>query len=183
MVEQVTFQTLFQFLQTVGILVGVFYYITTIRTNQRNQELTLKSQAHATETRESQLFMQLYQQLNSVESMTTWAEVMNIEVESFEDFMETHDSSVNPESFGKRGHIWWSYNAIGALVANGLIEIRLVGMLLGPMIISQWEKWVEVINGTREREGQGQWGGFEYLYNEMVKLQGQEDWASLFFNI
>lgn len=71
MVEQVTFQTLFQFLQTVGFLVGVFYYITTIRTNQRNQELTLKAQAHATETRESQLFMQLYQQLNSVESMTT----------------------------------------------------------------------------------------------------------------
>jgi hypothetical protein len=32
MVEQVTFQTIFQFLQTVGILVGVFYYIMTIRT-------------------------------------------------------------------------------------------------------------------------------------------------------
>ena len=43
MVEQITFQTLFQFLQTVGILVGVFYYIMTIRANQRNQELTLKA--------------------------------------------------------------------------------------------------------------------------------------------
>ncbi len=36
MVEPVTFQILFQFLQTVGVLVGVFYYIMTIRTNQRN---------------------------------------------------------------------------------------------------------------------------------------------------
>ena len=44
MVEQVTFQILFQFLQTVGILVGVFYYIMTIRTNQRNQEISLKNQ-------------------------------------------------------------------------------------------------------------------------------------------
>ena len=30
MVEQVAFQTVFQFLQTVGILVGVFYYIMTL---------------------------------------------------------------------------------------------------------------------------------------------------------
>jgi hypothetical protein len=64
MVEQITFQTIFQFLQTVGILVGVFYYISTIRTNQRNQEislrnqeLTLKAQEHAAETRQAQLYM------------------------------------------------------------------------------------------------------------------------------
>ena len=55
MVEQVTFQTLFQFLQTVGILVGVYYYISTIRTNQRNQELTRKAQEQALETRQAQL--------------------------------------------------------------------------------------------------------------------------------
>jgi hypothetical protein len=62
MVEQVTFQTLFQFLQTVGILVGVFYYIMTIKANQRNQELTLKAQEQALETRQTQIFMQIYNQ-------------------------------------------------------------------------------------------------------------------------
>jgi len=72
-IEQLTFQTVFQFPKTVGILVSVFYYITTIRANQRNQQLQL-------ETRETQLFMQIYQQLNSAESMATWAEVMNMEV-------------------------------------------------------------------------------------------------------
>ncbi len=62
MVEQITFQTIFQFLKTVGILVGVFYYIMTIRTNQRNQEiaqknqeLTLRAQEQALETRQAQL--------------------------------------------------------------------------------------------------------------------------------
>jgi hypothetical protein len=176
MFEQVNFQIIFQFLQTLGILVGVFYYITTIRANQRNQQLQL-------ETRETQLFMQIYQQLNSVDSMATWAEVMNLEVESFEDFLERYDSSVNPGSFGKRGHLWWSYNAIGAMVANERIDIRLVAMLLGPMIIAQWEKWEGIIRGTRDREeSPGQWAGFEFLYKEMVRVRDQEGWTNLFFN-
>jgi len=38
-----TYQTVFQFLQTVGILVGVFYYVMTIRANQRNQQLQLET--------------------------------------------------------------------------------------------------------------------------------------------
>ena len=57
MVEPVTFQTIFQFLQTVGILVGVYYYITTIRVNQRNQELARNAQEHATETRQLDIYM------------------------------------------------------------------------------------------------------------------------------
>ena len=175
MVEQLTFQTVFQFLQTVGILVGVYYYITTIRSNQRNQELQL-------ETRETQLFMQIYTQLNSAESLATWAEVMNLKVEGLEDFLERYDSTVNPESFGKRGHIWWSYNAIGAMVANERIDSRLVAMLLGPMIIVQWEKWEEIIRSVRDYENNPEsWIGFEYLYNEMVKLRDQEGWSELFF--
>jgi hypothetical protein len=53
MVEQITFQTIFQFLQTVGILVGVFYYIMTLRNSQRTQQQQL-------ETRQAQLFMQIF---------------------------------------------------------------------------------------------------------------------------
>jgi len=69
------------------------------------------------------------------------------------------------------------------MVATGRIDIKLVAMLLGPMIITQWEKWEEIIKGTREREEEpGSWAGFEYLYNEMVKVRDQEDWSSLFFN-
>jgi len=68
MVEQVTFQTIFQFLQTLGILVGVFYYIMTIRTNQRNQEIAQKNQELQLESRNLQLFMQLYQQMSSPEA-------------------------------------------------------------------------------------------------------------------
>jgi hypothetical protein len=63
----------------------------------------------------------------------------------------------------------WSYNAIGAMVANERIDIRLVAMLLGPMITAQWEKWEAIIRGTRDSEkNPGSWAGFEFLYNQMV---------------
>jgi len=173
---EITLPIILQILQTAGILVGIVYYITIMRNSQRNQQLQL-------ETRETQLFMQIYQQLNSAESMAIWAEVRNMEVKDFKDFLKRYDSSVNPESFGKRGHIWWSYNAIGAMVATKRIDIRLVAMLLGPMIIGQWEKWEEIIRGTREYEkSPGSCAGFEYLYEEMVKVRDQEEWSSLFFN-
>jgi hypothetical protein len=38
MVEQVTFQTIFQFLQTVGILTAVYYYIMTLRNAERARQ-------------------------------------------------------------------------------------------------------------------------------------------------
>jgi hypothetical protein len=163
---EITIPIVLQFVQSAALLVGIIYYITIMRNQKRNQELTLKAQEH------------IYQQLNSVESMSTWAEVMNMRADSYEEFLKEHDSSVNPESFGKRGHIWWSYNTIGALVRKGLINRELVGILLGPMITQQWEKWEDIIQGTRDREDPNMWIGFEYLYNEMIKVDMSEIYDS-----
>ena len=52
MVEQVAFQTVFQFLQTVGILVGVIYHIMTLRNTQKTREPSLKAKEQALDTRQ-----------------------------------------------------------------------------------------------------------------------------------
>ena len=65
MVEQVTFKTIFQFLQTAGILAGVFYYIMTIRTYQRNQEIGSRNQELTLETKQAQLFMNIFNTFSS----------------------------------------------------------------------------------------------------------------------
>ena len=182
MVEQVTFQTIFQFLQTVGILMGVYYYIMTIRANRTNQELALKAQEQSVETREAQLFMQIYQQLTSIESQKTWGELLNMEWDDIEDYRKKHDSTVNLDSWGKRGHIWWSYSTIGMMVKKELIDPEMVYMTLGNMVIMQWDKWSEVVYDTREQAirqgvkgGQNMFKGFEYLNDEMVKLLEKEN--------
>jgi hypothetical protein len=66
---ELTYQMVLSTLQTAGLLVGIFYYVTTMRNAQKTRELTLqsqelsrKAQEHALKTREAQLFMQFYSQ-------------------------------------------------------------------------------------------------------------------------
>jgi len=177
---EITYQMVLSTLQTTGILVGIFYYIMTLQNTRKNQQLTLKAQEQAVTTREAQLFMQIYQQLNTVESQKTWAELLNMKWDNLEDYREKHDSSVNLDSWGKRGHIWWTYTTIGHMLEKDLIDPDLVYRTLGPMVMMQWDKWKDVINDTRERAvlsdargGLGMFGGFEYLNDEMVKIYNE----------
>ena len=57
MMVDVRYQMVLSTLQTAGILVGIAYYIMTIRNQQKNQDMQL-------ETRQAQLFMQIYNRFN-----------------------------------------------------------------------------------------------------------------------
>jgi replicative DNA helicase len=41
---EITYQMVLSTLQTIALIVGIYYYIMTIRANQRNQEISLKNQ-------------------------------------------------------------------------------------------------------------------------------------------
>ena len=58
MVDQLTFQTIFQFLQTLSIMVGITYYLMILRNQQKSQKLTL-------ETRQATLMMNIFKELTS----------------------------------------------------------------------------------------------------------------------
>ncbi len=59
---EITYQMVLSTLQTAGILVGIIYYITIMRTSQRNQQ-------HQMETRKLQMFMDVYNSIQSPESL------------------------------------------------------------------------------------------------------------------
>ena len=125
MAEQVTFQTLFQFLQTVGILVGVFYYIMTIRTNQRNQELTIRAQEQALETRQAQL-------LSSFAGMTLTSDSLynammywfNHPEIGYEEFKEQHPRG--SDGFQDMFRLFGFYELIGLLSKWKFVDEELV---------------------------------------------------------
>ena len=56
---EVTLPIVLQMVQTIALIVGIIYYLTIMRNQQRTRELALKAQEHATETRQTQIFMQL----------------------------------------------------------------------------------------------------------------------------
>jgi hypothetical protein len=162
MVEQITFQILFQFLQTIGILVGVFYYIMTIRTNQKNQQMQL-------ETRQAQLFMQLYNRFrDDTQSLDMEKSFFNVKIESFQDFMRLWRTD---EDFGETlSALGGFYEGIGVMVREGYIPVRLVALQWGGNTRRFWEKMEPFMSAVREhQEFPRAWSETEFLYNELMK--------------
>ena len=62
-----------------GVLAGFSYYILTVRNAQRNQRMQL-------ETRQTQLYMQLFKELYTPEFWKLYLELSRIEWENLEDF-------------------------------------------------------------------------------------------------
>jgi len=165
----ITLSIVLQIFQTIALIVGIAYYLIIMRNSQRNQELARTAQELTLETRQTQIFMRIYEKLNSEESNRTFIELMYLNIEDNEEYLRKYDSSVNPAHYAKRAHIWYSYNTVGELHRMGIIDSDLVHRLgLEVQIIMMWEKWEHIIRETREREKLPDiWEGFEYLYNEM----------------
>ena len=72
MVEQLILQTLLTYLTLISVPVGVFYHIMTLRNTGKNQEMQL-------ETRQAQLFMQIYQEMSSPEHYKRSDELLHME--------------------------------------------------------------------------------------------------------
>jgi hypothetical protein len=149
-----------------GIIVSIIYYASVLRNTNKTQQMQL-------ETRQTQLFMQLYQQLNTEESHKTIMELINFEIKDTEEYLQKYDSAVNPSHYGKRANIWYSFNTIGELLRMGIIELDLLTRLkLDLTVILMWEKYEDIIRATRLRESiPDVWEGFEYLYDEMKKFR------------
>ncbi len=60
---------------------------------------------------------------------------------------------MNVESWGKRTHIWYSYNSIGSLLRDGIIKIEQVDDLVGNLALLQWSKYGVIIKEMRVKHG------------------------------
>jgi hypothetical protein len=67
----------------ISISLAAFYYINMLRNTKKNQELQL-------ETRQAQLFMNLYETWRDIQFRKQWLELMNLEWADWEDFTEKY---------------------------------------------------------------------------------------------
>jgi hypothetical protein len=149
----------------VGVIVAFTYYVLTVRATQRNQQ-------HQLETRQTQLFMQLYQDLLSENNMRSLLDLLNMEWEDYDDFERKLGSDNNPDSFVKRTSIWFRMNGIGLLLRDEMINPEKVFDLLGTWIIWLWMKWETIIQELRVRYNQPEiYAEFEYLAIEMKRIR------------
>ena len=153
-------------IRTIGIVVGIIYYITVMRNSQRNQELARKAQEQALETRQAQLFMNIYGQMAAKEAQTNILDLDTIEVNSYEDWDKLKEDREKFKVFA-----WYLtfYEGIGVFLEEGLIDVRLIAKMLSGNITMFWQKYRDGIYDMRIQQ---HWPRFvimvEYLYNQIV---------------
>jgi hypothetical protein len=158
MMVDVTYQMVLSTIQTIALVVGIIYYLTIMRNQQRSQK-------HAEDTRKIQLLMQLYGSQN-VDWSIRRQEVINMDFKDLDDFWEKADRP----TFAKVGITWSEWNILGLLLKNGFIDDDMMFEFLqyrGP--IYHWERYGEIIKEMRIRHGFYSLGtGFEYLAEKMT---------------
>lgn len=121
------------------------------------------------ETRQAQLFMQLYNRLrDDAKDLDVNKSFLDVEIESSEDFMRLWRTD---EDFGKVLSTYGSfYEGIGVMVREGYIPIRLIALQWAGMTRRFWQKIEPFMSDVREiRAFPRYWAETEYLYNELMK--------------
>jgi hypothetical protein len=146
-----------------------------MRNSQKNQELARKAQEQAVETRQAQLFMQLYNAYITKEFLSDFAKVSYIfQYENLEDWMKKYSSFVNLPDYSTWARVGRFLDGAGILVKKNLIDMNLVNELLREPILYSWENmrtWVYEIR--EEMKTPDVWANFEYLYDEVRKRHPQ----------
>ena len=147
-------------IQTMGVLVGVYYYLMTVR----NQTLL----------RKSQFLYTLYEKTtDEIWVKREYTELLQWHWDDFDDFERKYGLDANPEAFNQRHASFQWANFVGNLLMKGLIDRELVYKTL-PFAVSQlWSKFGAIIEEQRVRYnfGPDYNSGFEYLAKEMDKLR------------
>ena len=170
MADPISLQTVLTYLTLISIPVGVIYHIMTLNN-------TRKTQKHALETRQAQLYMQLYSFYDNKEFLKDYGNITNLYTyEDAEDWWEKYSPAVDIEAYSSWLRVGRFFDGVGILVRRGLIEKELMFELLGDVIKGSWEGNIPktgmecfIMTGRGLWNMPRLWHNFEYLYSELMK--------------
>jgi hypothetical protein len=178
MVDLALLQSVSYIAGALGVCVAAVYYVLNLRISQRNQELSLKAfensakaQQQTLETRQAQMFMDVYKQVTSNEFLTAWGKVAMSPWKTYE---EWNDLYKKDSAFRDAENLTqFFYEGLGTLVREELLPIRMVALLMCGMTRYHWERHVSMVEEGRRAIGHRRWfSEEEYLYDELIKYLG-----------
>jgi hypothetical protein len=148
-----------------GVLVGIIYYILDMRNQKKMREIEI-------ETRQAQLFMEVFNNFITKEKMRDENEVIwQWKWKDFDDFWKKYGPITNNEAFTKWDSLETYIKGVGVLVKRKLIDPDLVKDLMGTSIVLHWERFGSVIKEIRRTQWPHAYEWYEELYNEMKKRE------------
>ena len=103
-----------------SISIAAFYYILTLRNTQKNQQLQL-------ETRQAQLFMQMYNRADDA-LHESFNHIMRIEYRDFRDYWEKYGPDSDDDMSPHIRQMAYFLEGLGVLVKERLLSMRLVAL-------------------------------------------------------
>jgi len=160
---EITLPIVLQIVQTVGILVGIVYYITIMRNAQRS--------------RQTEMLMRLHESKYDREGLEALFTLMNLEWEDVDDYMEIYAGITGKTEIPTMFESQSSYmDGLGYIVKNGIVDVDTVYHIAGRRILFFCFKLETIIKAFRDQS----WGtpdyaeNFEYLANEMIKIRKEK---------
>ena len=115
------------------------------------------------------IFMQIYDKWDE-KVQQAYYETQSWEFSDFKEFMDKYGYDTNKEASILFGRLVIYYEGLGVLVKEGLLNIRLVALLIAGVTRRFWEKFEPIIEEGREYYNAPRWlSETEYLYNELMK--------------
>ncbi|MHA2119171.1 MAG: DUF4760 domain-containing protein [Candidatus Thorarchaeota archaeon] len=154
---EITYQMVLSTIQTAGLLIGIFYYI-----------MALRNQSKA---RRTQLYLQMLNKFSQSDMIDAQMKFKDVKWSTAKDFIEDWR---NPEGRMAVATLANWYEGLGVLVKENLLDIRVVALLLTGLVIDFWDKFMPIIDETRELLGSPRFlSENEYLYNELMKFRSE----------
>ena len=155
-VDILLLQTVSIAIASAGVFLAAVYYILQIR--------------HQRKMRQSDLVLRLYATFGSNEFQERWIEFIKGDYKDYNDFVKRYNVRSNPAPEST-----WLFEALGVLLKNKLIDIRLVDDLFTGPSKWFWERLKPIAEDTRKKLNYPQYAEhIEYLYNEMKKREQQQ---------
>ena len=168
MVDQMTLQTIGILLTAVTVSIAAIYYTLTLRYTKRSQDLQL-------ETRQAQLFMQIYNRQYTIEQRRSLHIINTLEYESRDDFNEKYGPETNPDAYFRIQSLGAYFEGVGVLVKRNLVDPYMVDDLMSGRIIDFWDAVSAFLKEYRESSGDYEaYEHVEYLYEVIKSIQDEQ---------
>ena len=153
-----------------GVIAGFSYYVLTVQANQKNQQIQLES-------RNTQFFMQLYNQMNDEKGIQfLWNDILKEkDWTTFDEWWDKYGAVNNPAFFAIWMKLMITYEMYGVLLKRGFLDVEIIDDIMSGAVLMMWDFYGPVILGFREQYGYPQFQEHqEYLTEEIRKMVNKQ---------
>jgi hypothetical protein len=163
MVDVSLIQPVSQVAAAIGVLIAATYYVMNLRETNKNRKIAFTTN--------------LIQMTLSEDWQRKMTQLLNMEWSSFEDFVKKYDSKVNEDNYVKRNTVLGTFDYLGYVLKEELIDKNAIYNVAGDYIIFMWMKFHTVIEGYRNNGDYAvdTFANFEYIAFEMARMRRLKD--------